>query len=78
MSQEPTPREMGYYAQLAQVGVEMFLPAALGAYLDDWLGTSPWITAGLAILGFAAGLIHLLLILKNKERDESADKKPPP
>lgn len=78
MSEEPTPREMGYYAQLAQAGIEMFLPAALGAYLDDWLGTSPWITASLAVLGFAAGLIHLLVILKNKERDESADKKPPP
>jgi ATP synthase protein I len=78
MSQEPTPREMSYYARLGQVGVEMVLPVALGAYLDDWLGTSPWITAGLAILGFAAGMIHLLAILKEKERDESADKKPPP
>jgi ATP synthase protein I len=78
MSQEPTPREMGYYARLGQVGVEMVLPIALGAYLDDWLGTSPWIVSGLAILGFAAGLIHLMAILKEKERDESADKKPPP
>ena len=77
MSNEPTPREMGYYVALAQVGLEMALPAALGAYLDQWLGTSPWITAGLAIFGFVGGLAHLLAILKNKERDESSDKKPP-
>ena len=78
MSQEPTPREMGYYAQLAQLGLEMVLPIALGAYLDTWLDTSPWITAGMAVVGFTAFMIHLLAILKNKERDESADKKPPP
>ena len=78
MSQDPTPREMGYYAALAQVGLEMVLPAVLGYYLDRWLGTTPWLMIATAVLGFAGGLIHLFAILRQKERDESSDKKPPP
>ena len=29
MPQEPTPREMGYYVALAQVGLEMVMPAVV-------------------------------------------------
>lgn len=78
MSQETTPREMGYYLALGMTGIEMVIPAIAGFYLDEWLGTTPWITIIAAVLGFAAGLAHLIAILKQKERDESADKKPPP
>ena len=77
MSQEPTPREMGYYAALAQIGVEMVLPTVAGFYIDEWLGTNPWITIGAAVFGFAGGMIHLIVILRQKERDETLDKKPP-
>lgn len=77
MGNEPTPREMGYYFALAQTGVEMVLPAVGGYYLDQWLGTMPWITIIAAVFGFAAGFIHLIMILRQKERDEAADKKPP-
>ena len=58
--------------------MEMVLPAVGGYYLDDWLGTTPWIMIAAAVAGFAASLIHLFAILKRKERDEAADKKPPP
>ncbi|MBI2808809.1 MAG: AtpZ/AtpI family protein [Planctomycetes bacterium] len=78
MNNDPMPREMGYYVALAQVGVEMALPAVAGFYLDQWLGTNPWITIVAAVIGFAAGLIHLIVILRQKERDESSKKKPPP
>lgn len=78
MADQPTPREMGYYASLAQTGVEMVLPAVGGYYLDVWLGTTPWITIVAAVIGFAAGLTHMIVILRQKERDEAADKKPPP
>lgn len=77
MANDPTPREMGYYAALAQTGLEMVLPAVGGFYLDQWLKTSPWITIVLGALGFAAGLIHLIVLLKQKEKDESSDRKPP-
>jgi F0F1-type ATP synthase assembly protein I len=77
MGQEPTPREMGYYVALAQTGVEMVLPAVGGYFLDEWLDTKPWFTVIAAVLGFVLGFVHLLTILKQKERDESIDKKPP-
>jgi ATP synthase protein I len=78
MSQDPTPREMGYYLALGQIGVEMVLPTLLGYWIDGWLETTPWITIIAAVVGFAAGMIHLIVILRQKERDESSDKKPPP
>jgi F0F1-type ATP synthase assembly protein I len=78
MPQEPSPRELGYYAALAQTGVEMVLPALLGYWIDGWLDTLPWFTVILAVLGFAAGLTHLIVLLNRKERDEPKDKKPPP
>lgn len=77
MSEEPTPREMGYYAALAQTGLEMVLPAVAGHFIDGWLNTTPWITVIAAVVGFTAGLIHLIAIVNRKERDESRDKKPP-
>jgi F0F1-type ATP synthase assembly protein I len=77
MQDKPTPREMGYYMALAQTGFEMVLPAVGGSYLDRWLDTSPWITIVLGALGFAAGLIHLVLLLKQKDKDESSDQTPP-
>jgi ATP synthase protein I len=77
MPQEPTPRELGYYFALAQVGLEMVLPATIGVFLDQWLNTIPWITIILAIFGFAGGLFHLVSLLNRKQRDESSDRKPP-
>ena len=78
MSQQPTPRELGYYAALAQIGMEMVLPAVGGYYLDEWLGTGPWIMIVAAVAGFAGSLVHLFAILRQKERDESSERKPPP
>ena len=75
MSQDPTPRELGYYFALAQVGVEMVVPTILGYWLDSWLETTPWITIVAAVFGFAGGMIHMIVILKQKERDESSGKR---
>jgi ATP synthase protein I len=77
MSNDPTPRELGYYFALAQIGAEMALPALFGHWIDDWLETGPWVTSIAAVVGFAAGLIHLVVILKQKERDESSNKNSP-
>lgn len=78
MNEKPTPRDMGYYAALGMIGVEMVVPIVGGVLLDSWLDTAPWFTATTAVVGFAGGLFHLMAILKQKERDESSDKKPPP
>ena len=78
MSKDPTPRELGYSFALAQVGAEMALPVLAGYWLDDWFETRPWITSIAAVVGFVGGMLHLIVILKQKERNESSDKKPPP
>lgn len=78
MGDQPTPRQMGYYAALAQVGIEMVIPAIVGFYVDEWLGTTPWIMVAAAVFGFAGSLIHLFSILRHKARDESSDQKPSP
>jgi len=78
MSQQSDRRELGYYIALAQVGLEMALPILVGYWLDDWLDTTPWITSFAAVFGFIAGLLHLILILRQKDRDERSGKKPPP
>ena len=69
---------MGYYVALGMIGTEMVAPIVGGVLLDSWLGSAPWFTATAAVVGFVGGLTHLILILKQKERDESTDKKPPP
>lgn len=76
MSDQPTPREMGYYVALAQTGVEMIVPAIGGYYLDQWLETTPWITVIAAAFGFAAGLTHLIYLLKQKEKYEADQRTP--
>jgi ATP synthase protein I len=78
MSRDPTPREMGHYVALAQIGMEMVLPAVLGVYLDQWFETIPWITIALGVLGFAIGLYHLVTILNRQDGDRSSDRKTPP
>lgn len=77
MTDEPTPREMGYYVALAQTGLEMVMPAAVGYFVDAWLNTTPWITSIAAVFGFAAGLTHMVLLVRQKEREERKDKPKP-
>ena len=73
MTLPPTPdRDLGYYFALAQTGVEMVVPIAVGVYLDNTFGWSPWATVAGAVLGLVGGMAHLLLMLKRYE-----DRRPP-
>ncbi len=66
---EPTrPDEVIRYATLAQVGLEMVAPIAVGLLLDYQLETLPWITVAGAVIGFAGGLYHLVAILNRKTK----------
>ena len=67
----PNHREMGRYFALAQVGLEMVAPVAVGAYLDSRLGWAPWGVVGGAVLGLVGGLAHLLVMLKRFEPKDS-------
>ena len=39
--------------------VALVVSVALGWAIDSWLGTRPWVTVALAVLGFAAGLVNV-------------------
>jgi F0F1-type ATP synthase assembly protein I len=60
--------EMIRYATLAQLGAEMVAPLVVGLVLDYQLGTLPWLMLAGAVIGFAGGFWHLLIILKRKTR----------
>jgi F0F1-type ATP synthase assembly protein I len=62
------PKEMGRYFALGQVGMEMVLPIGVGLVLDHYLGCTPWLAVAGAVLGFTAGLAHLIYLV-NKMQD---------
>ena len=59
-----SPRELGRYFALGQIGLEMVIPIALGAWLDYRWGTSPWMVILGVLVGFAVGMTHLWLLLR--------------
>ncbi len=68
--QRPSPRELGLYFALAQVGVEMVVPIAVGIWLNVGLEWAPWAALVGAALGLAGGLTHLVLLLKSAEKED--------
>jgi F0F1-type ATP synthase assembly protein I len=70
----PTPRDLGFYFSLAQVGLVMVVPIGLGVVLDSWLKTFPWITIAGAVVGFTAGLLHLISMLNRRNQAGSQHK----
>lgn len=66
-SQSPFVEAHRWVSRLTTVSLEMALPAFLGHWLDEKWGTSPWLTALGALLGFAVGMTHLLRMAKEAE-----------
>ncbi|MGF1580093.1 MAG: AtpZ/AtpI family protein [Gemmataceae bacterium] len=59
---------IGLYYSLSQIGLEMVIPAALGAVLDYYLQWGFWgVTIGL-VLGFVGGLYHITTFLNNQQK----------
>jgi hypothetical protein len=73
--QNPGSREMGRYFALAQAGMEMAAPIALGAWLDHLLGWSPWLTISGALLGTVGGMVHLIWMAQRLGNDQTKPKK---
>lgn len=59
----PSPRQLGWYYALAQVGLEMVVPIGLGWWLDGVFGTKPWIAVVGVFLGLGAGFLHLIALV---------------
>ena len=74
-------RELGKYSALGlEMAISVVIGLAIGYYLDQWLGTSPWLTIVWIGLGFAAGVRSLYRAAvqsgKNLEKDEEEKRKP--
>lgn len=71
----PPPRdsraEMGRLMALSQIGFEMVVPIAVGLWLDNRFGWTPWGVGVGAVLGLVGGLAHLLHMLKRFEEADS-------
>jgi F0F1-type ATP synthase assembly protein I len=73
------PKEMGFYASLAQIGLEMAAPAGIGLWLDHRFDWHPWGVIVGAVLGFLGGMLHLLQLLnRHQEPDSPRSKQGPP
>lgn len=71
MPQGPSDRrELGKLYSLAQVGLEMVVPIALGVWLDSRFDLMPWCTSAGAVLGLVGGMAHILTLLKRYEDDD--------
>jgi ATP synthase protein I len=65
---------------LSTVGITLVAATVIGLYiglkLDEWLGTSPWLTILFLALGLFAGFRNLFTYVKrSQEVDDDSDKK---
>jgi F0F1-type ATP synthase assembly protein I len=67
---------------MAQVGLEMVAPVALGWWLDERLGLRPWLLVVGVVVGFSIGILHLTLLSRDKtltrDHEPPPPKQPPP
>lgn len=70
--QTPNSRkELGRYLALSQVGFEMVVPGVIGLLIDRWFGSFPWGVIVGVVLGFVAGLVHLVHLTKEEPPDRT-------
>lgn len=68
---------------LSTVGIAMVAATVIGLYigrkLDEWLGTSPWLTAVFLLIGIAAGFRNLFYYARKGQQalDEQDNRKAP-
>jgi F0F1-type ATP synthase assembly protein I len=66
----PSPRDVGFYYSLAQIGLEMVAPIGLGVVIDLYFNTLPWATIITAVLGPVAGFLHLISMLNRRQQTD--------
>jgi F0F1-type ATP synthase assembly protein I len=67
----PDRKQMGHYFALAQVSLEMVVPLVIGIFLDHAFHWE-WAAITGAVLGFAVGLLHLVVLVKQQGRSDSS------
>jgi ATP synthase protein I len=74
-------RELGKYSALGlEMAASVLISAAIGYYLDKWLGTAPWLMVLWIGIGFAAGVrsLYRAALRSGKELDEDEEEKKGP
>jgi F0F1-type ATP synthase assembly protein I len=66
-------KTLGKAMALSQVGLEMVLPIGIGYFADVYLGWLPWLTVCGALVGLVGGLAHLLILLRQTEKNVPDD-----
>jgi len=62
-------KELAYFSTIGlSVALAIFIGLALGVYLDERFGTSPWLTIIFLLLGIAAGYRNIGLAIKKSSR----------
>ena len=65
-------------AHVTELAIATVVGLFVGSRLDAWLGTSPWLLIGGALLGFVAGFLRLIQgITRLLETDEHPPDDPP-
>ncbi len=62
---------MEWASRATTIGLEFALPPLLGAWGDGRWKTGPWLTVVGAVLGFAAGMMHVLQLARTANKDRS-------
>lgn len=64
------PAVQGYQraSEIVSVSLTMTLPALCGLWFDSWLGSSPWLLIGGAVLGLGVGLMQVIRISSPSRR----------
>jgi F0F1-type ATP synthase assembly protein I len=60
----PLADGIAWASRVSTVGLEFVVPPLLGLLLDRWLHTTPFALLVGAVLGFAAGMRHILQIAR--------------
>jgi F0F1-type ATP synthase assembly protein I len=64
-------------SRVISISLEMALPALAGYWLDQRLGTKGLLMVLGVILGFCAGMWHLISLTKHPPEDGGAPQRPP-
>jgi ATP synthase protein I len=70
-------KKAGTWANLSIIGIQF--PVAIvigyfwGKWMDEWFGTSPWLTIVFSLFGIAAGFVNLFRITARAAREMDAE-----
>lgn len=76
---KPVIKSDSRYVQYSGLGITLAVVILvflwIGMKLDDWLGTSPWLTLTMTLLGFFGGFYNFFLTIQKLTKEDDATRK---